>query len=613
MKKLFLLLPCLLSFYGLTAQSQQDDGKVVMIQCDHVGISKPLRDLFEENQPSTNFIEREGGFKESRDREHRVSQLFVETHDVDPVVQETQGIFQAQTIKNWAGQSDGSCPPDPTGAIGLNYYVQAVNASPFKIFNKTTGVGVGTIRQIGNLWSPAVSNDGDPIVLYDKFADRWLVSQMGWDSKKIYIAISTTSDPTGTYYTYSFTTPDNPDYPKFSIWQDGYYMTSNQSPQNIYVFQRSQMLLGLTPKSFYKTFSPPSDGGFFCPLAADVDGQLPPSGTPCPIFTYQDNGWGTGLQDGVNVFTMTVNWAPATPTATITTTLLPSAAFDASYDSQSWYDIPQPGTTAKLDGIGGVFNYRAQYRVWPGYNSVVLCMGVKVSSTQRSIRWYELRQTGGTWSIYQQGTYAPSDGLYRWCGSIAMDDNGSIGMAYATSGSSTVYPGIRYTGRKASDPLGIMTIAEVTAQAGTAAMTSSCGNRWGDYSHTSLDPSDGITFWHTGEYVSAGGNPSTRIISFQIPSNVGIDEKQALKSPEVNVFRSNSELNVKADYLPSNNEMIVDFFDINGQKISGKTIVPVANKLETTFNIAGLAASTYLVRIGEMNTSFQKVTKVVVE
>ena len=612
MKKLYFLFAGILSVYGLSAQTQQDDGKVVMIKCDQVGISKPLSDLFEENQPSTHFIQHNDGFKESKDRESRKAQTFVITKDVDPVVQETPGFNQPKTLKNWPGQSDGSCPPDPTGAVGINHYVQAVNATPFKIFNKSTGATVGTIRQIGSLWSPSAGSDGDPIVLYDKFADRWLVSEMGWNSKKIYIAISTSSDPTGTYYTYSFTTPDYPDYPKFSIWQDGYYMTSNQSPQNIYVFQRSQMLLGLTPKSFYKSFTPPSGGGFFCPLAADADGQLPPAGTPCPIFTYQDNGWGTGLADGINVFTMTVNWTPATPTATITTTLLPSAAFDASYSS-SWDDIAQPGTTAKLDGIGGVFNYRAQYRVWPGYNSVVLCMGVKVSTTQRSIRWYELRQTGGTWSIYQQGTYAPSDGLYRWCGSIAMDDNGSIGMAYAVSGSSVVYPSIRYTGRNSSDPLGTMTFAEVTAQAGTSVMNSYCGNRWGDYSHTSLDPVDGLTFWHTGEYVSSGGTPSTRVISFQIPMAVGIDEKQALKTPEVTVYKSNAVLNVKANYLPSNNAMIVDFFDINGQKISGQTIIPVANRLETSFSLAGLAAGTYLVRVGEPNTSFQKVTKVVIE
>ena len=620
MKKIFFLLAASLSFYGLSAQNnqQQDDGKVTMIKCEFNGISKPLSSLFEENQPvSTNFIEHDGG-KESRDRERRMPQTFVETNEVDPVVQTEQGTFQAKTLINWAGQTDGSCPPDPTGACGTNYYVQSVNATPFKVFNKTSGALVGTVRNIGSLWSPALGDDGDPIVLYDKFADRWLISEMGWNAKLIYVAISTTNNPTGTYYTYSFTTPNSPDYPKFSIWQDGYYVTSNESSQGVYILQRSVMLTGGTPKAFYKTFSPSVGTGFFCPLAADADGQLPPAGTPCPVFSYEDNGWGGTHTDAINVYSFTVDWTPATPTATITSQHLVSAAFDASYSS-SWDDISQYGSTQMLDGIGGVLTYRAPHRVWTGYNSVVICMGVKTGvGTQRSIRWYELRNTGGTWSIYQQSTYAPADGLNRWVGSIAMDDNGSIGLAYACAGTGTggnIYPSLRYTGRRSNDPLSTMTFTETIAQAGTGAINSCNSNRFGDYSHTSLDPSDGITFWHTGEYGLNGGSGGygTRIYTFQIPLYVGLDENQPQNTPGVTVYRTDFNLNVKANYLPSNNQMVVDLFDINGQKISGKTIVPNANAFETSFNVTGLAAGTYLVRVGEPNTNFQKVVKVVLQ
>ncbi|MEI6123554.1 MAG: T9SS type A sorting domain-containing protein [Bacteroidota bacterium] len=615
MKKLFLLLTGILSVGGLSAQNNQvqttqDDGKVTMVQCIQVGISKPLRDLFEENQPntSTNFIEHDG-YRESKDRQNRQPQTFVETNEVDPVVQTEQGTLQAKALVNWAGQTDGSCPPDPSGAAGLTYYVQAVNASPFKVFNKSTGAQVGTVRQIGSLFG-LTSNEGDPIVLYDKFADRWFISQFG-SPAKIYIAISTTNDPTGTYYTYTFTSPDFPDYQKFSVWADGYYMTSNQASQNIFCFQRSVMLTGGTPKSFYKTFTPATGTGFFCPMPADADGQLPAVGTPCPIFTYEDDGWGTGHVDRINIYSMLVNWTPTTPTATITTTNLASVAFDASYSS-SWLDISQNGSTQKLDGIGGIVQFRAPHRVWTGYNSVVLAIPVKVSATQRSIRWYELRQTGGVWSIYQQSTYAPADGLNRWVPSIAMDDNGSIGLAYAVAGTG-VYPSLRYTGRRAVDPLGTMTFAETTAMAGTGPITV-CGNRFGDYSQTTLDPADGVTFWHTGEYGVSGGNYATRIYSFQIPLYVGVEENQSQNNtPGVIVFRSNADLNIKASYLPTNNKMVVDLFDINGQKISGKTIVPVGNAFETSFNVMGLAAGTYLVRVGEPNTSFQKVTKVVIE
>lgn len=621
MKKFILLSFSLLFYSGIMAQTENDD-KVVMIECTHVGLSKPLRELFDENQPNPDFKELPNGMLESKDRENRIPQNFVETKEVDEAIQTVAGHYQAKLLVNWAGQSDGSCPPDPTGAVGTNYYLQAVNASPLKVFNKTTGAQVGTVRQIGSLWSPATSNGGDPIVLYDKFADRWFVTQFSASSNVTYVAVSTTNDPTGTYRTFSFTSPQFPDYQKFGIWQDGYYMTSNQSTQKVWVFQRDVMLASSgTPKAFYKTFSPPKPtSGFFCPLPADADGNLPPAGTPCPIFSYECNEWGTGFVDRININSITVDWTPTTPTATVVQTQLPALAFNGSYNS-SWNDIVQPNSSQKLDGIGGVLNFRAQHRVWSGYNSVVLCWMVKISTTpaiRHSIRWCELRQTvpAGVWSIYQQGTYAPADSLNRWCGSIAMDDYGSIGMAYSVSGTtntgSYVYPSIRYTGRRNTDPLGTMSFAETVAIAGTSPALTACGNRWGDYSHTSLDPSDGITFWHTGEY-DLGGQPATRIFSFQIPYYVGIEEGKDQNAPGVIVYRSDMNLNVKAGNLPSNNAMVVDLFDINGQKINGKTIVPVANGFETSFNVTGLAAGTYLVRVGEPNTSFQKVTKVVIE
>ena len=310
---------------------------------------------------------------------------------------------------------------------------------------------------------------------------------------------------------------------------------------------------------------------------------------------------------------MTVNWTPTTPTATIAEQHLPSAAFDASYNAQ-WNDISQPGVTQKLDGIGGVLMFRAQHRVWTGYNSVVLCMGVKVSTTQRGMRWYELRQntSTGVWSIYQQGTYSPSDGLYRWCGSIAMDDNGSIGLGFCVSGgsgTSAVYPTLRYTGRRAVDPLGTMTFAETTVTAGSG--TQSGTNRFGDYSQTSIDPVDGTIFWHTGEYLSSG-NTASRIYSFRIPLYVGVDENST-QVPYLHIYNNGSELQVSANYLPSNNMMQLDLFDISGKLISSQQVYPVANALNEKIVVRSLAAGTYLVRLGEPNTGFQKVEKVVVQ
>ena len=301
-------------------------------------------------------------------------------------------------------------------------------------------------------------------------------------------------------------------------------MTSNQTTQKVFAFQRSAMLTGSpTAKVVYTNFTPPSGGGFFCPMPGDNDGNggLAPAGTPCPIFTYSDNGWGGGATDAIKIYTMAVNWVPTTATATITlAATLNTSAFDASYDA-SWNDVSQPGTTQKLDGIGGVIQYRAQWRNWNTYRTTVLNWPVKISATQRSIMWAEVRQdaTTGVWSIYQQSIYAP-DTKTRWMGSIAMDDNGGIGLCYARASTTAGdYMSLYYAGRKVCDPVNTLPVTEQLAIAGTGAQTGGV-NRDGDYAQTTLDP-DGITFWHTGEYM---GGPTgstaarTRIYSFQLPT-----------------------------------------------------------------------------------------------
>jgi hypothetical protein len=522
MKKIYFFISGLIVTSGVFAQNttEIDKSKTTVIQCDEFHVTRPLSELTKENP----FVAKKEKH-ESEDRKNRKPQKFVYSAEDGPEYGEDMSVRQTEMgtknnsnkapIKNWAGLgANGSRPLDPTGAAGPNHYVQATNASPFRVINKSTGTTMLTAN-IGTLWNPDTGNEGDPIVMYDKYADRWFISQFG-TGNKIYIAISTTADPTGSYYTYSFTSAQFPDYLKFSIWADGYYMTSNQGAR-MYCFERDQMLIGnAAARAVTKTFSG-GGSGFWCPVSADADAGLPTLGTPLPFFSYSDNAWGGGNIDGVKIWNMAVTWG-TTPVATITAQpTVATAAFDASYDA-NWNDVTQPGTTSMLDGIGGIATYRAQWRSWNGYNTILMNWGVKISSTQRSIRWVELRQnqTTGTWSLYQEGTYTP-DAATRWIGSIAMDGEGNIALAYNKS-SSSVYPSLAYTGRCVGDPLGQMTIAETIAAAGTS---SDLSNRYGDYSQLALDP-DGSTFWHTGEYTS--GSTKTRIYSFQIVCEAGIKE-----------------------------------------------------------------------------------------
>ena len=521
MKKLYSVLLTLLLTSAMFAQTEQQESGVIVSSGFH--ITRPLTEIFAENPVDESRIIK----KESSDKKHREATKFEFTpedgaqYDNDPsTMQTSMGDKPSLGYKaNWAGQTaSGFRPYDPSGAVGPNHYIQMINATVFKVYDKNSGTVLLT-GTLGNLWSPATGNNGDPIVMYDKAADRWFLAQFGTSTdRKIYIAVSTTNNPLGSYYTYTYVSPQFPDYLKFSVWHDGYYMTSNQSTQKVFCFERTAMLAG-TPgaRSVYVNYTPPK-AGFFVPLpGCAADGTLPPAGTPCPIVSFEDNNWGTSFVDRVNIYNMTVNWALTTPTATITLgSQLPVAAFNSTYNS-SWNDISQPGTTQKLDAIGGAMMYRAQWKSWSGYNTMILSWNVLVGTSQRSIKWVELRQNQSTnvWSVYQEGIYTP-DASSRWMSSICMDNNGSIGLSYMKCNATTIYPGLYYTGRRSCDPLGTLPVTETLVVAGTGSQTG--GNRNGDYAHQCLD-TDGVTFWSTSEFMGGTTGTSaarTRIFSYQI-------------------------------------------------------------------------------------------------
>jgi hypothetical protein len=607
------------------AKAQQTQAKVItypngvsVSTAEAFEISRPLKDLAAENpSPEVDMIDR----KEVERRppvQMTPNPNALPLDGIDPIVQSYMGGEKALTppILNFNGQSGTGYPNDPTGAASLTDYVQAVNTS-YRAFNKTTGAPIMAPLNLATLW-PGSTNDGDPIVLYDKYADRWLIEQFQQTGNKILIAISTTNSPTGTFYKYTFVPNAStfPDYPKLAIWQDGYYLCNNwqSAPQQVTVLNRTQMLAGNpTPQMLVKTLPGGPHIGFYCPLPADADGVLPPGGTPENIFAIEDDNWGSGFHDRIHIWKMSVDWV--TPS---NTTLIEDAADNSPLSPAPFNtvwphyanEISQQGTTQQLDAIEGVLMYRAQYRRWWSHNSVVLSHAVNINTStgQSGVRWYELWQDPSTfkWTIHQQGTFAP-DGENRWMSSIAEDGGCNIAMAYAVSGANE-YPSIRYTGRYATDPLGLMTLNEITAVAGTGAETGI--NRYGDYSHTSIDPSDDMTFWHTGEWEANSGNMS-RIFSWKItPSTVAGIVENTVKTPEFSALQSSNMLNVKGNYLGSDEAIAVDLFDIEGRQISTKMITPAANSFETSIDVTGLPKAAYFVRIA--NNSFQKIFKLIV-
>ncbi len=508
-------------------------------------------------------------------------------------------------LVSWNGQAGSGVPPDPTGAAGTDRYVQAVNTA-FRVYQKT-GTPDGTSHSLSSLWTGS-SNLGDPIVMYDRHADRWFISQFNDGPNRMLLAVSETSDPTGAYFTYEYTFSQFPDYPKFSIWWDGYYMTSNSNKTAV-VFERSRMLTG-DPTARMISLSAPGviNSGFTSVLPADADGDLPPNGTPCYFFNIEDNTWGAPA-DRIKIYTMNTNWTNTASTSVTLSQTVNTATFDPWLGS-GWDNIPQPGTTQKLDAGLGIFYYRAQHTRWADHNSVVLCHGVDVGSNHCAIRWYELRDANdGNFNIYQQGTWNP-DAADRFYGSMAMDNNGNIGLAYSCANDADgTYAGLRYTGRLANDPLGQMTFAEQTIISGTGSQTFT--NRFGDYAHMSLDP-DGERFWFTGEYLGTGGNTRTRICAFNLNLEVGVDEPTtATPTAQLDIVSNGSMWTVQATWPGATRPLNLDVIGLDGRIVLTRSIAFAGGQALTSIDASGLSAGVYFVRISD--GAAQQVERIVLE
>jgi hypothetical protein len=515
MKKTIILL--LLVMTGIfTTMAQEDIQKPVVIKATYFDVSPPLRDMVQKSDAVVDYSWKEGVVKNKLNTKMH-DQLISEEDftGLDPLRQFTFGdAITDTTQQNFDGVgANGSYPPDTDGDVGPNHYMQVVNVR-FAVYDKNGNklMGPSNNSTIFN-GLPHNTNDGDAILLYDENADRWLFSQFAlpnYPNGPFYenVAISQTNDPTGSWYRYQFTFSDMPDYPKLSVWGDGYYMTIRRfasgsgawlGPAAV-AMDRAKMLIGDPSASMVMFTLPSSSEG---PLSADCDSQFPPAGTPCPVCYLTSST--------VKVYDFHVDWTTPASSTFVNTATVPISMFGTFGNGNS---ITQQGTSQKLDAFSrrGIM-FRMPFRKFSTHWSMLLNTTVNLSGTA-GIRWMELRNVNNTWSLYQEGTYAPGDGHHRWMGSIAMDSLGNIALGYSIS-SSTKYPSIRYTGRMNGDPLGQMTIAEKGIINGGGSQTNSDG-RWGDYSAMAADPTVPGKFWFTSEYYSATSNSSwkTRIGSF---------------------------------------------------------------------------------------------------
>ena len=540
------------TFSNASAQANLDPnaqgaGQMTVIPAVHSDLSPPLRD-----QP---VVWPQAGEKRE---EHVHPKIPIKHHDrPDPVIQSSfsQQLMTTPAIPapigQWAGiakdceLNDFLCfgVPDTNGAVGENQYVEMVNRG-LQVFDKLTGASLFGPIWIQSIWTGFggtchTGGEGDPIVVYDRLADRWVISQFARpagapEAQDECIAVSQTGDATGAWYRYDFhLTFRFPDYPKLGVWPDGYYMSAimfdgdKRLGPKPFVFDRAKMLVG-DPTATLQTTKRIIGEDFFLP--SDLDGVIPPpAGDPNHFVSVTEEEEGPpqgGAQENApapgtartpapiyKVWAFHVDWKHPANSSFRPQASLPAEDFTQLCVGDEGVCVPQLGARSRLNSTNDKLMFRNAYRRFPDGRESLLNNFTVSADSVAGIRWFELqRRLPGNWTLRQQRTYQP-DSTWRWLGSIASDNQGNIALGFSAS-SATIHPQIRYAGRLATDPLNILS-GERHLFDGTGSQR---GSPWGDYSDMTVDPVDDCTFYYTNEYYEETGPPAgwkTRIGYFK--------------------------------------------------------------------------------------------------
>ncbi|HUF03409.1 MAG TPA: FG-GAP-like repeat-containing protein [Aridibacter sp.] len=440
---------------------------------------------------------------------------------------------------NFAAYGFRIVPPDTIGDVGPSHYVQAANAL-FRVFDKS-GNPVTPPLKMSSLFAQLGTNcstrdDGDPIVLHDPLADRWILSQFckAFPPFRQMIAVSKTPDPAGEYFVYEFVMPNVKlnDYPKLAVWPDAIYMTSDEfygsdyAGSGVFAFDREKMLSG-DPSAGYIYFDLASPttmriGGL---LPVDLDGIVPPPAkAPGMFLGYTATEYGD-LSDAVRLFEFDADFSDPSNSTFSEAAGSPLAVL--SFDPTSnpgRDDVPQPEPGEKLDSQSDRLMYRAAYTNRSVSESIVVSQTVRISAPGApyigGVRVHLLdRSPGGAFSVRESSTLGDFDAS-RFMAAAALDREGNLAVGYSAS-SDEKPPSIFYSGKLVGDPAGVFR-PETALIEGDGVQTA-FGFRWGDYTGLSPDPSDGCTFWITNQYYSRESQTEspfgwlTRIGSFRFP------------------------------------------------------------------------------------------------
>ena len=454
--------------------------------------------------------------------------------------------FEGLDFANW-GQGH---PPDENGDVGPTYYIDTINVS-IGIYDKSTHARVAAFTfnsfmsqgNFGNLCD--TNNFGDPVVLYDSYEDRWVITDFAFvldGSGNVNpphafecFAVSKTGDPvSGGWNFYSIEAPGGlGDYPKFGIWPDGIYMSANMFGYaanggfigfHMWALNKQQMYAG-APSPQVVDFAGDTSDFTVIPANSRLQAGTPPAGSPEYFVSTEQ------FLNAQSIYKFHVDWDKIS-TSTFTGPLLaqaptcwPNAApANASTPANAADTLSiRAMAQAQYSNIGGAESLWIDHTVNRGEFPAATCG--TANSNNATLRWYQVNVTGGTVAAndVQAATYDPeaANTFFRFMPALAVDRAGDLAVTY-TKSNATTNPQVKYAGRLPGDPLNTLGQSEQTLIDGTGAQSGNCGGsactRWGDYAGMALDP-NGCEFWMTGEYYATNGlNDLTRIGSFHYPS-----------------------------------------------------------------------------------------------
>lgn len=566
------------------------------------GKTKAMRETTENTAFEEFFMDKRKHEDESRERSANTvvgePDYFVE----DPALQKDAEIATTDIsiLSNWEGLKSKYLRSDNNIAVGPNHVVQMINSALFssyiRVWNKTGDIIINKANMYDLVGEP---DYGDPNIIYDEKADRWVITFLYSDSDaRLIIMASVTNDPTGEWYYYDFeTTGGFPDYEKVAVWGDSYVITTAQANPNVYLLNRESVLNGTGASPVIKFLIPKFKNiGWQAASPVQQTGSIDlPDGEPAIIWRVWDNWWHPPYSavDQLELFELDIDWATplgATMTGPIA---LPIEIYNSNLCGINANTcLEQPGTTVRLWPVSNFITDKSKYMNFGDYQSIV---GVHVCRVNEAgtagQRWYELRKyPGGEWYIYQQGTYSPTAD-HRFIGSISINEDGTIALGYNIT-SSSVYPGMRMTGRAVCDPINLMTAPEAISKNGTA---SNKTLDYGDYNSLVTDPVDG-SFWFSGQY-NVSNKWSSNVVHFTVD---GCFDEKSLPLENTSL----SDLTISP--IPASNlitvglqsdgqsTVAIQIYDMSGKLVLQKSFMAGIGKNTFSFYINELASGAYV-------------------